>query len=102
MTWENSSFEAPEMNNDLSNKRAVVTGGTDGIGKEIASGLARHGCHLLIVGRDAEKGGRAEREIREMTGNSEVQLLQADLSLIREVARLTDHLIAWLPSLCCL
>lgn len=36
---------------DLSNKRAVITGGTKGIGAAIAIELARHGCDVAINGR---------------------------------------------------
>jgi short-subunit dehydrogenase len=44
------------MPKDIQVKNAVVTGGTDGIGREIAQGLARAGHRLILVGRDAEKG----------------------------------------------
>ncbi len=71
-------------------KTALVTGGTDGIGKEIARGLAEKGIHLLIVGRSAEQGARAEREIRQSTGNPNVTFIQADLGLMTEVDRLAE------------
>jgi len=32
---------------------AVVTGATRGIGREVALSLARHGCHVVVVGRTA-------------------------------------------------
>jgi len=79
------------MSHDARGKTAVVTGGTDGIGKEVARGLARAGNRLIVVGRDPEKGLRTEREIRETTGNAEVRFLQADLSLVREANRLADE-----------
>ena len=53
-------------------KIAVVTGGTDGIGKEIARGLAQIMAELIIVGRDAGKGARAEREIRASAKNCDI------------------------------
>ncbi len=80
-------------------KNALVTGGTDGVGKEVARGLARAGHRVVLVGRDADKGARVEREIREMTGNAEVQFLQADLSLVREANRLTDEIAGRWPAL---
>ena len=70
-------------------KTALVTGGTDGIGKEIARGIAQVTTELIIVGRDAEKGARAAREIA-AAKNCNVHFVQADLSLVREAQRLGD------------
>ena len=75
-----------------SRKNALVTGGTDGVGKEVARGLARAGQRVILVGRDAGKGTRVEREMRETTGNAEVWFLQADLGLVREAHRLADEI----------
>jgi NAD(P)-dependent dehydrogenase (short-subunit alcohol dehydrogenase family) len=70
---------------------ALVTGGTDGIGKEVARGLARRGVRVLVVGRDPDKGASAERELRESTGNPAVEFVPADLSLVGEANRLADE-----------
>jgi NAD(P)-dependent dehydrogenase (short-subunit alcohol dehydrogenase family) len=82
-----------------SKKNALVTGGTDGVGKEVAYGLARAGHRVILVGRDADKGARVEREIRETTGNADVQFQQADLSLVREANRLADEIAGRWPVL---
>jgi NAD(P)-dependent dehydrogenase (short-subunit alcohol dehydrogenase family) len=87
------------MSSRLHRKTALVTGGTDGIGKEIARGLARLGFHLIIVGRNGEKGARAERDLRLSTQNPNVEFLQADLGLMREVKRLADEVGGRWPSL---
>jgi NAD(P)-dependent dehydrogenase (short-subunit alcohol dehydrogenase family) len=78
---------------------AVITGGTDGIGKEIALGLARAGHRLILVGRDAQKGAAAAQEILELTGNRGVLFIPADLSLIRETLRLAREVASHFPSL---
>jgi NAD(P)-dependent dehydrogenase (short-subunit alcohol dehydrogenase family) len=79
------------MTERFSSKTALVTGGTDGIGKEIACRLAKPGTQLIIVGRDAQKGSRAEREIRALSGNNSVTFIQADLSLVQQAVRLGDE-----------
>jgi NAD(P)-dependent dehydrogenase (short-subunit alcohol dehydrogenase family) len=70
---------------------ALVTGGTDGIGKEIARGLAWRGVRVLIVGRDLAKGERAQAELRASSGNLDVDFIPTDLSLMGEVRRLADE-----------
>ncbi len=71
------------MISDLRGKVALVTGGTDGIGKEVARGLARSGYGVIVVGRDAEKGERARRGLRKSARVLMFNFLQADLSLVR-------------------
>lgn len=78
---------------------ALVTGGTDGIGKEIARGLAMSGVRVLIVGRDLAKGDRAQRELRDSSSNRNVEFIPADLSLVCEVHRLADEVSRRFPAL---
>lgn len=75
-------------------KIALVTGGTDGIGKEVAVRLARTGAQVVIVGRNPQKGEQAVRDI-----GSNAIYYQADLSKMREVNRLADHMQAQYPKL---
>jgi NAD(P)-dependent dehydrogenase (short-subunit alcohol dehydrogenase family) len=74
-------------------KVAVVTGGTDGIGREVARGLARQGLHIVVIGNDPAKGARAAEDIRQTTGSLHVDYLQADLALVREANRVADELL---------
>ena len=79
-------------------KNALVTGGTDGIGKEVVRGLVRAGHAVILVGLDADKGLRVERELRETTGNPQVRFLRADLSLVREAERLAGRVAVEFPT----
>src|SRR5689334_2004882 len=67
---------------------ALVTGGTDGVGKAVARGLALLGHCVLVVGRDQDKGPLVEQELRSATGNGRIFFMRADLGLIREANRL--------------
>src|SRR5438045_1299685 len=85
--------------NNQTEKTALVTGGTDGIGKEIALGLGRAGNRVIIVGRDGAKGARAVKEIIDAAGNPNVEYSQADLSLLCEVSRLSKEIAVKYPAL---
>ena len=43
------------MNLNLAGKKALVTGGTHGIGKAIAVGLAKQGCDVAVFSRTKER-----------------------------------------------
>ena len=72
----------------LQGKICLVTGSTSGMGKVTASELANRGATVMLVGRNREKGEATQAEIRQETGNANVDLLIADLSLLQEVRRL--------------
>jgi gluconate 5-dehydrogenase len=48
---------------NLDNKRALVTGSSQGIGLALAEGLARAGAHVVLNGRDPGKLENAKREL---------------------------------------
>lgn len=61
-------------------KRALVTGGTGGIGLATARTLAKQGLEVVVTGRDATKGAQVVAELRAATGNPQVEFLAGDLS----------------------
>lgn len=70
---------------------ALVTGGSTGIGRHIATGLAAAGAKVYICARSAEKIGQAANEIASETG-AEVIALTADLSTMAGIEALAADL----------
>jgi NAD(P)-dependent dehydrogenase (short-subunit alcohol dehydrogenase family) len=72
----------------------LVTGATDGLGRAVAGQLAAAGATVLLHGRDPARGEQALLEMREQTGNDQLQLFLADFSSLDEVRRLADEVAA--------
>ena len=67
---------------------ALVTGGTSGIGRATANKLAQLGIHVVVVGRNEERGEKAVAEIRSAGGKADFMASDLlDASSAREVAR---------------
>ena len=67
---------------------ALITGGTSGIGRASANKLARLGVHVLVVGRNRERGEKVVAEIRASGGKADfIASDLRDASSAREVAR---------------
>jgi retinol dehydrogenase 14 len=84
----------------MAGRTVLVTGGTSGIGKATAVGLATMGAHLAITGRDRARSEAAAREIRRAAGG-QVDAYVADLSAQSEVRRLADEVLQALPGSMC-
>ena len=69
-----------------SDKKAVVTGGSTGIGFGVAKALIAEGAEVLITGRDPESLERARRELGERA-----QALRSDTALLRDIDELGSH-----------
>jgi NAD(P)-dependent dehydrogenase (short-subunit alcohol dehydrogenase family) len=80
----------------MAGRTVLVTGGTGGIGRATALGLAAMGAHVAIVGRDRERTEAAAREIREAGGGSGDQFV-ADMSSQAEVRQLAADVLQRLP-----
>jgi NAD(P)-dependent dehydrogenase (short-subunit alcohol dehydrogenase family) len=71
---------------DLSGRRAVVTGGSDGIGLVIAQRLAAAGAEVALPVRNRAKGEAAAAVIRAVVPSARVTLHDLDLASLRSVA----------------
>jgi NAD(P)-dependent dehydrogenase (short-subunit alcohol dehydrogenase family) len=79
---------------DLSGKTALVTGGTNGIGKAAAMALARMGAEVVIVGRNRALAESTVAEIQRETGNQKIEALIADLSVQADVRKVAAEFLA--------
>ena len=78
----------------MKGKTCLVTGANSGIGKYTAIGLADLGANVVMVCRDAERGRAAREEIASATGNENIDLLIADLSLSHSIQQLAGTVLS--------
>src|SRR5690606_33926005 len=77
---------------NLTAQRAVVTGGSDGIGLRIATRLAAAGAEVLLPVRNPAKGEAAIATIKKVAPSATVSTRVADLSSLESVAGLGEAL----------
>jgi NAD(P)-dependent dehydrogenase (short-subunit alcohol dehydrogenase family) len=73
---------------ELDGKTALVTGATSGIGKATAVALAALGAHVLVHGRNAERGAQVVKEIDAAGGSA--RFIGADLSDPEQITGLAE------------
>lgn len=65
---------------DLSGKRAIVTGAASGIGLETARAFASAGAEVTLAVRNIDAGQQAAKDIIESTGNHNIHIAYLDLT----------------------
>jgi 3-oxoacyl-[acyl-carrier protein] reductase len=73
------------MQDLLQNQTAIITGGTSGIGREIAVKFAWQGARVAIFGTNIERGKEVVLEINSKTGKDTAAFYQVDVSNTTEV-----------------
>ena len=76
----------------MKKKTILITGSTDGIGKETAFELASMGHHVIMHGKREDYGKQLSEEIKKITGNQSVDYVNANLSDFREIKNLTKQI----------
>ena len=83
----------------MTGKTVLITGGTGGIGKAAAIGLASMGARVGITGRDRARAEEAAAAIARESGAPAVDVFVGDMSSQAEVRRLADEVLAAYPRL---
>ncbi|MGH3345674.1 MAG: SDR family NAD(P)-dependent oxidoreductase [Nocardioides sp.] len=90
--------DGPPADGPMAGRTVLVTGGSGGIGRATAAGLAKLGAHVAITGRDASRAHEAAAAIGSSTG-ARVEVFLADLANQSEIHRLADEALEKLPGI---
>lgn len=83
----------PIPDGSLSERTVLITGATSGIGKIVARRTAELGARLRIIARNAEKVEAVRDELISATGNEDIDYYLADLSLMSDVAEVSNAIL---------
>ena len=78
---------------NLNGKRVLITGASDGIGKQAALDLARMGADIVIAGRNESKTRAVLDQVKALGGAGDCAMLLADLSSIQQTKDLAARFL---------
>ena len=73
-------------------RNCIITGATNGIGKQAAIDLAKKGFSIILIGRDKLKCNSVAKEIVSITSNENVTYFIADLSIMSDILKLSEKI----------
>ncbi len=76
----------------LDGRRALITGGSRGLGRAVAQALAEAGADLVLVGRELASLQQAQAELTSL--GRQVSLVSADLTTPREVEQMCSTVVS--------
>jgi NAD(P)-dependent dehydrogenase (short-subunit alcohol dehydrogenase family) len=79
------------VNGMMAGKVVLITGATDGIGREAAARLAEMGAEVVVVGRDQKKAEETVNQVNAHSQQGKASYLLADLSSMADVRRLAKE-----------
>ncbi|MEW5304088.1 MAG: hypothetical protein WDW36_006722 [Sanguina aurantia] len=88
------NFDQSILNRRLDGRSVMVTGANQGLGLKTCEELAKRGCTLYMVCRNAQRGEEAVQAVRAMSGNSDVHLKVCDHPASRCTC-LSTTLVSW-------
>ncbi len=75
---------------DLSGKDCLITGGSSGLGFEVAKGLARLGANTILLCRNKFKGEDAIHAIRQELPDASTELAACDLASLESIQQFIE------------
>lgn len=72
----------------------LITGSTDGLGKQVAHDLADQGKCVLLHGRRPAKGEAVRQELQDATGNETLEYYNADFASLEAVRQVSEEITA--------
>ena len=84
---------------DLTGVRALVTGGSSGLGQQVALELARHGASVVLAGRDEQRLAASVAGIRQSQPTADLRTLRLDLADLAQVRQAAEEAIDTYPQL---
>lgn len=95
--WANTGTSQPSttgntIDMERQQKVVLITGSTDGLGREVAKRVAASGAHVIVHGRNQERGAEVVREIEAAGGSAKFFAADlADLAQVRSLATAIDR-----------
>jgi NAD(P)-dependent dehydrogenase (short-subunit alcohol dehydrogenase family) len=86
----------PAINADAAQQQrkvVLITGSTDGLGRELAFRIGASGAHVIVHGRNRERGLQVADSIRKLGNGATAQFLAADLASFAQVRALADTIM---------
>ncbi len=95
---QSRSQPAPPREDSMKGQVVLITGSTDGLGREVARRTAALGAHVIVHGRNRDRGQAVVSSI-EQEGKGSARFYAADLSSAADVRRLAQDVLRDYPRL---
>ncbi|MBM7553636.1 SDR family oxidoreductase [Thalassobacillus pellis] len=83
------------MDFKLRGKSVIVTAGSKGLGKATALEFAKEGAHVLISSRNEEELEKTKADIKELSGNENVEYAVCDMTNAGQIKELVKKAVEW-------